>query len=111
MLYIAIGLFALAAVLGLINLKNWAAAKHPPRPVVYSHGLFAATGLVLLLVNTLRQPTQALTTSLIFFVLAALGGFFLFYRDINGKVSPLGVAILHGLLAVTGFIILLTTVL
>lgn len=111
MLYLAIGLFAIAAVLGLLNLKNWAATKHPPRPVVYSHGIFATAGLVLLLVYTLREPAQALTTSLIFFVLAALGGFFLFYRDIKGTIGPLGVAILHGLLAVTGFVILLASVL
>ena len=110
MLYLAIGLFALAAVFGLLNLKHWAAAKRPPRPVVFTHGLFAATGLVLLLIYALRQPAPALTTSLLFFVLAAMGGFYLFFRDVKGKIGPLGFVILHGLLALTGFVILLWSV-
>jgi hypothetical protein len=111
MLYLTLGLFALAAVFGLLLVKNLLATGKTPRGVVYTHGLFAASGLVLLLVKALQHPAQSLTTSLVFFVIAALGGFFLFFRDLAGRSRPIWLAIVHGLLAVTGFIILLMTIL
>lgn len=107
MLYLTIGLFALAAGIGVVILKNWLTTTNTPRTVVYAHGLFAAVGLIFLLVHVLRHPSTALTTSLISFVVAALGGFYMFFQDLKGKFSPMWLALTHGLLAVAGFLFFL----
>jgi hypothetical protein len=107
MQYITIALFAIAAILGITILVSWVNKRNAPRSIVYSHGIFAATALVLLIVYIVNHRTNAPTTSLILFVLAALVGFYMFIRDMNKKNSPIGVAVLHALLAVSGFIALL----
>ncbi len=111
MLYLTIGLFSIAAIIGVIILKNWLTAANTSRAVVYAHGLFAAIALVLLLVHTLQSPAAGLKTSLILFLLAALGGFYMFFRDLKGKNSPVWLAVTHGLIAVAGFVFLLLMVL
>ena len=110
MLYLVIGLFALAAVIGLIILKNWLTAGHTPRTVVYAHGIFAAIALVLLVVYFLSHPAGSLRTSLILFVVAAVAGFYMFFQDLQGKFSPVWLAVLHGIVAVSGFVFLLLMV-
>jgi hypothetical protein len=107
MLYVTIALFAIAAAMGVINLKHWMGESKPPRGIVYAHGLFAASALVLLLVQAMRSEGAALRTSLVFFIIAALGGFYLFARDLRGKIGPGWLAMVHGLVAVVGFVLLL----
>jgi hypothetical protein len=107
MLYLIIALFAIAAILGIVNLKHWMGDTKPPRTVVYLHGLCAATALVLLLVQALRSDGAVYRTSLIFFIIAALGGFYLFSRDLRNKIGPGWLAMVHGLVAVVGFVLLL----
>jgi glucose uptake protein GlcU len=107
MLYLTIGLFAIAAVMGVINLKHWMGGTRPPRAVVYVHGLFAASALVLLLVQAMKGEGAGLRTSLVLFIIAALGGFYLFSRDLQNKIGPGWLAMVHGLVAVTGFVLLL----
>lgn len=111
MLYLTIGLFALAAVIGLLILKNWLTSANTSRTVVYAHGFFAATALILLLVLVLRSPAGYLRTGLILFVIAAIGGFFMFFRDLKGRMSPTWLALAHAALAVGGFVFLLLTIL
>src|SRR5689334_637359 len=110
MLYLTIGLFGLAAVIGLIILKNWLTSANTSRTVVYAHGVFAAVGLILLLVQTLRNPSSNLKTSLILFLIATIGGFYMFFHDLKGKFSPTWLAIIHALIALSGFIFLLLLV-
>ena len=107
MLYLAIALFAVAAVLGLTILVKWLTPKNAPRGVVYSHGLVAATALVLLAVFALQHPDHFPKVSLILFVIAALGGFYLFFQDTIKKSNPVAIALVHALLAVSGFVALL----
>ena len=107
MLYLIIGLFALAAVLGIIIFKNWLTSANTPRTVVYLHGIFAAIALVLLLVIALQQGVKSLQTAVVLFVIAALGGIYMFVRDLRGKFSPTWLAAVHGLLAVAGFLVLI----
>ena len=107
MLYASIAFFALAAVAGLTILVSWLNKKNAPRMVVYTHGLLAATALVLLAVFSFNQPDNFPKYSLILFVIAALGGFYMFARDMRGKSSPMGLAGLHALLAIAGFVMLL----
>jgi len=110
MLYLIISIFAIAAIVGLVILKNWLTSAKTSRTVVYTHGAFAAIALVLLLVHVLQNPTSHLRTSLTLFVIAAIGGFYMFFRDLKGKFSPIWLAVIHALLAVSGFIILLLTI-
>lgn len=107
MLYASISLFALAAVAGLTILVSWLNKKNASRAVIYSHGLLAAAALVLLAVFSYNNPDSFPKYSLIFFVIAALGGFYMFFRDMKGKSSPMALAGLHALLAVGGFVMLL----
>jgi hypothetical protein len=108
MLYLVIALFALAAVLGLTILVKWLTHKNAPRGVVYSHGLVAATGLVLLAFFALQHPDSFPKLSLILFVIAALGGFYMFFQDVIKKTTPpVAIAFVHALLAVSGFVALL----
>jgi hypothetical protein len=110
MLYLTIGLFALAAIFGIIILKNWLTSAKTSRTVIYTHGIFAAIALVLLVVQLVRNPSSGLKTSLIFFAVAAVGGFYMFARDLKGKFSPTWLAVVHGLLAVAGFAFLVLLV-
>lgn len=110
MFYLTIGLFAVSAIVGLVIFKNWLTSANTSRMVVYTHGIFAAAALVLLLVLYLRDPSQNLRISLILFAIAAVAGFYMFFRDLKGKFSPVWLAATHGLIAVAGFIFLLLMV-
>ena len=89
MLYTTIILFAIAAVIGLVLLKDWISKRTPSRVAVYIHGGIAATGLVLLLVYAFQNPVNYPQVSLVLFVVAALGGFYLFYTDVTKKPRPM----------------------
>lgn len=107
MLYLSIALFALAAVLGLTILVKWLTKKEASRAVIYSHGLVAAIALVLLIVYAAGNPENFPKTSIILFVLAALGGFYMFFYNLKTKLTPVAIAFVHALLAVVGFVALL----
>ena len=111
MFYLTIVLFAIAALIGVIILKNWLTSTNTSRTVVYAHGIFAALALVLLVVQLLRNPSSALQVSLTLFILGALGGFYMFFRDLKGKFSPIWLAVVHGLLGLAGFGALVYTIL
>jgi hypothetical protein len=113
MLYVIIGVFALAAVMGLI-VATAIFTKKPatPKPVVIAHGLFGATGLILLIYYMMSNPDNYPKVSLILFVVAALGGFVLVYNDLGKKKpGPSSLVIIHALVAVTAFVLLLAFVL
>lgn len=108
MLTTAIILFAIAAVFGLILLTAILRSKETPKPVVYLHGLFAAIGLVLLIIYSMNPDAKSVAISLVLFIIAAIGGFILFGRDMTKKPGPKWLAVVHALAAVTSFVILLT---
>lgn len=110
MIYSAIALFALSAALGLTILIAWLTKKNASRAVVYSHGIAAAAALVLLVIYASQNPEHFPKASIILFVIAALGGFYMFFNDLGKKESPLAVAFIHGLLAIAGFVMLLAFV-
>lgn len=107
MLYVSIIAFALAAVFGLTILLKWAGNSDAPRLVVYSHGLLAATGLVLLLIAALNNKDHAPVVSIVLFLIAALAGFYMFFKDVVKKKRSLMIGIVHAVVAVTGFVLLL----
>lgn len=107
MIYSAIALFALSAALGLAILIKWLTKKDASRSVIYSHGIVAALALVLLVVYAIQNPANFPKASIILFVIAALGGFYMLFNDLRKKASPMAIAFVHALLAVGGFIMLL----
>lgn len=107
MIYFAIALFAVSAVLGLTILVKWLTNKNAPRGVVYSHGIFAAAALIVLAYYASQNPDNFPMASLILFVIAAVAGFYMFALDMKKKSSPMFVAFVHALVAVAGFVALL----
>jgi hypothetical protein len=55
----------------------------------------------------MNQGDSLMMTSLLVFVVAALGGFVMFGRDISQKSIPKWLAVVHALAAVTAFVLLL----
>ncbi len=102
-------LFVFAALLGVLNIIKVQQEKETNKAVVFGHGLFAAAALVLLLVHvfTVEMVGTLLTISSILFVIAALGGFILFSRDIQDKQPPKTLAWIHASAAVVAFVLLL----
>ena len=107
MLYLTIGIFALAAIFGIVILKNWLTSVHTSRATVYAHGLFAAIGLVFLIFYLINHRESLVKTALVLILVAAIGGFYMFARDLKGKFSPIWLAVVHALLAVGGVATLL----
>lgn len=107
MLYTTIALFAIAAVLGLIILVKWLARKDAPPAVIYSHGIFAAGGLTMVIIYALKNPSNYPQLSIILFVAAALGGFYLFFSNMRTNAKQLGISVIHAFVAVVAFVTLL----
>lgn len=107
MLYFTIVLFALAAVVGFIILKNWLTSAETGHTTVYLHGIFAALALVLLIVYALQNPANYPKASIILFAIGALLGFYMFAEDLRKKFSPTWLAIVHALFGIAGFLVLL----
>jgi hypothetical protein len=106
MLYTIIGFFSLAAILGLLLLSYILRSKETPKGVAILHGLLAATGLVLLIVYTTQHNPRPIESAVLF-TIAATGGIIVFSRDIANKTIPRWLAVVHGLVAVAGFVFLL----
>jgi hypothetical protein len=107
----ALIVFAIAAAGGLLLAFLRVTNKPLPLPVALLHGALAATGLVLLAVAAFGAggPERA-RLALGLFVLAALGGFVLFSFHLRKKQLPMGIMVIHALVAVAAFLILLGVV-
>jgi hypothetical protein len=107
MLTYAITAFAIAAVGGATLAYLRIVKKDVSLPLALVHGLFAATGLVLLTIGVSRIGGAGLTVALAVFVLAALGGFTTFSFHLRSRPLPIPLVLIHGAAAVTAFVILL----
>jgi hypothetical protein len=105
-IYGIIGLFSLGALLGMYLLVLILQSKQTPKSVAFIHGLFVATALIMLIIYAVNNG-PGLMESIVLFVMAAVGGLTLIYRDVTGKSMPKWLAIGHGLLAIAGFVFLL----
>lgn len=105
----ALILFAVAALGGLVMaVMRFGGRELPPLGLAIVHGLFAAAGLVALIVALLGQGFSTMATiALIGFVGAALGGFYLFSLHMKKRALPVHYVLVHGLFAVASFVILL----
>ncbi|WP_019948058.1 hypothetical protein [Hymenobacter aerophilus] len=110
MLYASIALFVVAATLGATILTTWLRKKNAPKAVVYSHGLAAVSGLLVLLYYAFTHPEAYPKLSIILFIVTALGGIYMFITSGPDKPKPTTVAALHALLAVSSLVTLLVFV-
>jgi len=108
----ALILFAVAALGGLVMaVMRFGGRELPPLGLAIVHGLFAAAGLVALIVTLVGQGFSTVATiALIGFVGAALGGFYLFSLHLKRQALPVPYVLVHGLFAVASFVILLVGV-
>ncbi|MEZ5918753.1 MAG: hypothetical protein R3D66_02140 [Alphaproteobacteria bacterium] len=104
---IALGVFAVAALFGaFLAFKHFTGARLPT-PVALLHGLFAASGIVVLLLAYMQDALPSMAKiALGLFVVAALGGFVLFAHHLKRKKLPSPVVLIHAGVAVTAFLIL-----
>ena len=105
-------LFAIAAVGGVtIAAMRFKGKPYPPMALALVHGGVAAAGLIALLLFVLGTHASSLATiALVGFVVAALGGFFLFSFHLRKQELPIPVVTIHGLVAVVYFVILLVAI-
>jgi len=106
LIYASIAIFGMTAIFGMYLLSLILRNKSTPKGVTIIHGLMAAVALILLIFYCFGDAPGP-WPSIIIFTLAAIGGFVLNYRDITGKKVPKWLGIVHGLAAVTGFILLI----
>ena len=108
-MWIPVLVFAVAALLGLTMAVAVFKGRFPPVSSAVIHGLFAATGLVLLIIAVYAHGvTGAAKWALGFFLLAALGGFALALGfHARKKNLPPGLVAGHAVIAVIGFLLLL----
>jgi len=106
---IALILFAVAAVGGIVlALIRFKGKPYPPLGLALVHGAVAAAGLVMLIALVAQhQGTSSATTALVLFLIAALGGFGLFFHHLRKVALPIWLVVVHALVAVAAFLILL----
>ena len=110
LIYAAI-LFALGALGGLYMATLAFKGKPLPVAVAVLHGLFGATGLVLLIIGVLMgMGAGTAKIALVILIVAALGGFYLLTFHIKKQQHPRAVIVIHALVAVLGFLTLLTAI-
>jgi hypothetical protein len=106
---IAVVILGFAALGGLTAATLHLTRPHVPLAVGIIHGLFAATGLILLFITATTQHgfRSVLGVAILLFVLAATGGVVLFSFHVRRRTLPRLLILLHGSLAISGYIVLL----
>lgn len=109
---------AAAIVLGMAALGGLALAgirlsgtPRPPTWLALGHGAVAAVGVILLIYAAVSAGIPGLAqVALGVFVLAALGGAAIFLGfHLKEQALPIPLVIVHGLVAATGFVLLLVS--
>lgn len=109
MLNIAILIFAIGAVGGLVLASHVLRGRLAPWALSLLHMALGATGLVLTALVVLGGSDAGkgiIPIALLVLVVAALGGFYLASIHARKVVAPKGVVVLHASLAVVGFLLL-----
>jgi hypothetical protein len=107
MLVVALALFAVAALFGVYMIMRVFKAAMPPVAAVIFHGLFAASGLVILVFGVVTgMHSTPVVAAAALLVIAALGGFLLLSFQLRKQTPPKPLAAIHALVAVAGFLVL-----
>ena len=110
MLKIAVLIFAIGALGGLILASSVLRGKLAPWALSIIHMLLGATGLVLTALVVLGGSDAGkgmVPIALLILVVAALGGFYLASIHVKKEVASKGVVFTHAGIAVIGFLLLL----
>jgi hypothetical protein len=105
MLVAALIVLACAALAGAALLAFALRGKHTPKGVALLHGLLAALGIVLLVVYWIVAPSAPRGSTLLF-VVAAIGGAVVLFKDLKDGRVPRTLASVHGLIAIIAFALL-----
>ena len=109
MLQLAVGVFAVAALGGLVLASFVLRGRLAPWALSLLHAALGATGLVLtalvLFGNGEEVPANT-GLALLLLVIAALGGFFLASYHLRKVPGPRPVVLIHAAVAVVGFVLL-----
>jgi len=109
MLSYALIAFAIAAVGGLVLAAHVLRGKFAPWALSLVHALLGAAGLVLLIVLLAQGGApQPLLIGFVLLLVAALGGFFLASFHLRAKLPPKAVVGVHAVVAVAGFLTVLS---
>lgn len=110
MLNIAILVFAIGAVGGLVLANSVLRGRLAPWPLSLLHMALGATGLVLTAIVVLGGTSgvaNVVPIALLVLVVAALGGFYLASFHVRQVPGPKPVVVIHAGVAVIGFLLLL----
>lgn len=111
MVITAIVLISIAVILGGYLLSFVLKGKNPPKGIALAHGTLAALGIIILLIYALTTSEHHKHwESIMIFIVAAVGGIYLFSRDIRHKKVPKWIAVVHGVIGLTGLIWILSHV-
>ncbi|KAB7627538.1 hypothetical protein [Alkalilimnicola sp. S0819] len=112
MLTYALIAFGIAAVGGLVLASSVLRDRFAPWGLSVLHALLGASGLILLIMILIQgSAPQRLLIGFVLLLLAALAGFFLVSFHMRRKIPPKAVVAAHALVAVAGFLTLLSLVL
>jgi hypothetical protein len=107
-------LFALAAVGGVVMaIQRFSGKPQPAFGLAIVHGLAAAAGLITLIIAISNAGDAAdgggnsATIALVLFLIAAVGGFVLFFQHLRKNPLPIPILVIHAIVAVVAFLILL----
>jgi len=102
-MFLPLGLFAVAAVGGVIMAVRIFAGGTPPWVLSLLHATFGAAGIVTLAFAISEDASQILWIAVIIFVVAALGGFALASFHLRGKPHWKPLIGIHALAALSAF--------
>jgi hypothetical protein len=103
----AVVMFAVAALGGATLAYMRIVKKDVSMPLAIIHGIFAAAGLVLLILGFMQMGGNGIGAALVIFLLAAIGGFVLFSFHLRSRPLPVPLVVIHGAAAVAAFAVLL----
>ena len=111
MIYLPMLFFGIAAIGGITLVTMKYRGKGLSMPLAIVHGIFAATGLVFLIINVaLGYGNTLMNFSLVLFIITALGGFTVFSFHVRKKKMSNNLIILHASGAILSFLILIIAV-
>ncbi|MGB7482238.1 MAG: hypothetical protein WA909_01080 [Castellaniella sp.] len=108
----ALIIFALAALGGVVLAAHVLRNRFAPWLLSILHASLGAIGLILLLILLVQgSAPQQILIGFVLLVIAALGGFFLASFHMRQKLPPKAVVVVHAVVAVLGFLTLLSLIL
>lgn len=108
---LAIVLIVLGVLIGITMAIYVFKGQHIPKALAIFHGAAVVLGVVLLLINAFSTESHHKHwESIIIFAAAAIGGGYMFGRDIRHKKFPVWLMVVHAILGLGGLILLTTRV-